>query len=105
MAELVNIPTVAWITERRVASIASWIVSYRVFLAMNELNTERIAREVGVDESIVTAIATRLRLVQGDLSDAGFFALVRDVVRTKVRFAERDAKEDLAVVRLRQRDD
>jgi len=72
---------------------------------MNELNTERIAREVGVDESIVTDVATRLRLVQGDLSDVGFFDLVRDVVRTKVSFAARDAKEDLAVVRIRQRAD
>ena len=72
---------------------------------MNELNTERIAREVGVDESIVTDVATRLRLVQGDLSDVGFFDLVRDVVRTKVSFAARDAKEDLAVVRIRERAD
>ena len=72
---------------------------------MNELNTERIAREVGVDESIVTDVATRLRLVQGDLSDVGFFDLVRDVVRTKVSFAARDAKEDLTVVRIRQRAD
>jgi hypothetical protein len=72
---------------------------------MNELNTERIAREVGVDESIVTDVATRLRLVQGNLSDAGFFDLVRDVVKTKVSFAARDAKEDLSVVRIRQRAD
>jgi len=72
---------------------------------MNELNTERIAREVGVDESIVTDVATRLRLVQGDLSDVGFFDLVRDVVRTKVSFAARDAKEDLSVVRIRERAD
>jgi hypothetical protein len=72
---------------------------------MNNLNTESIAREVGVDESIVMDVATRLRLVQGDLSDSGFFALVRDVVRTKVSFAERDAKEDLSVVRIRPRAD
>lgn len=72
---------------------------------MNELNTQSIAREVGVDESIVSDVATRLRLVRGDLSDSGFFSLVRDVVQTKVRFAARDAKEDLSVVRLRPRAD
>jgi hypothetical protein len=72
---------------------------------MTELNTERIAREVGVDESIVSEIASRLLLVRGNLSDAGFTALVRDVVKTKRSFAERDAREDLAVVRLAQRAD
>ena len=72
---------------------------------MTELNTERIAREVGVDESIVSEVASRLLLVRGNLSDAGFTALVRDVVKTKRSFAERDAREDLAVVRLAQRAD
>ncbi len=72
---------------------------------MTELNTERIAREVGVDESIVSEVASRLLLVRGNISDAGFTALVRDVVKTKRSFAERDAREDLAVVRLAQRAD
>ena len=72
---------------------------------MTELNTERIAREVGVDESIVSEVASRLLLVRGNLSDAGFTALVRDVVKTKRNFAERDAREDLSVVRLAQRAD
>ena len=72
---------------------------------MTELNTERIAREVGVDESMVSEVASRLLLVRGNLSDAGFTALVRDVVKTKRSFAERDAREDLAVVRLAQRAD
>jgi hypothetical protein len=82
---------------------------------MNDLNTEydaterlaheRIAREIGVDESVVSSIAARLRLVRGDLSDSGFFSLVRDVVKTKISFAERDAKEDLSVVRIRPRAD
>jgi len=72
---------------------------------MSELSTERIAREVGVDESVVADVMARLRLVRGDLSDSGFFDLVKDVVRTKVSFAERDAKEDLSVVRLRSRAD
>ena len=73
--------------------------------AMTELNTERIAREVGVDESIVSEVASRLLLVRGNLSDAGFTALVRDVVKTKRSFAERDAREDLSVVRVAQRAD
>lgn len=72
---------------------------------MTELNTERIAREAGVDESIVSEVASRLLLVRGNLSDAGFTALVRDVVKTKRSFAERDAREDLSVVRLAQRAD
>ena len=72
---------------------------------MTELNTERIAREIGADETIVADVASRLRLVRGDLSDSGFFALVRDVVRTKMSFAERDAKEDLSIVRIRPRAD
>ena len=72
---------------------------------MTELNTERIAREVGVEESVVSEVAARLLLVRGNLTDAGFTALVRDVVKTKRSFAERDAREDLAVVRVSQRAD
>lgn len=72
---------------------------------MTELNTERIAREVGVDESVVSDVASRLLLVRGNLSDAGFTALIRDVVKTKVSFAERDAREDLSVVRMTERAD
>ena len=72
---------------------------------MNELNTERIAREVGVDESVVVDVAARLGLVRGNLSDSGFVDLVRDVVRTKISFAERDAREDLSLVRNRLRAD
>lgn len=72
---------------------------------MNELNSERIAREVGVDESTVADVIARLGPVRGDMSDSGFLNLVRDVVRTKVSFAERDAKEDLSVVRIQPRAD
>jgi hypothetical protein len=72
---------------------------------MTELNTERIAREVGVDEALVTEVVSRLLLVRGDMSDSGFHALVCDVVKTKVSFAERDAREDLSVVRTRSRAD
>jgi hypothetical protein len=72
---------------------------------MTELNAERIAREVGVDETLVNEVVTRLLLVRGDLSDSGFHALVRDVVKTKVSFAERDAREDLSVVRVQPRAD
>jgi len=72
---------------------------------MTEINTERIAREVGVDESVVADVVARLRLVRGNLTDSGFHELVRDVVRTKISFAERDAREDLSVVRLRSRAD
>jgi len=72
---------------------------------MNKLNTEHIAREVGAEESLVADVIARLRLVRGDMSDSGFLTLVRDVVRTKVSFAERDAKEDLSVVRVRPRAD
>lgn len=72
---------------------------------MNEFNTEHIAREVGAEESVVADVIARLRLVRGDMSDSGFLTLVRDVVRTKVSFAERDAKEDLSVVRIRPRAD
>jgi len=67
---------------------------------MNELNSERIAREVGADESVVADVIARLRPVRGDLSDSGFLDLVRDVVRTKISFAKRDAKEDLTRSRL-----
>ena len=72
---------------------------------MTEVNAERIAREVGVDESLVSEVVSRLTLVRGDMSDAGFSALVRNVVKTKVSFAERDAREDLSVVRMSQRAD
>lgn len=72
---------------------------------MTELNAERIAIEAGVDESVVTDVIARLRLVRGDLSDSGFFTLVRDVIRTKASFAERDAREDLSVVRIQRRAD
>jgi hypothetical protein len=72
---------------------------------MTELNTEHIARETGVDESVVSEIATRLSLVRGNLTDARFSTLIHNVVKTKLRFAERDAREDLSVVRLSQRAD
>ena len=72
---------------------------------MTEVNTERIAREVGVDESVVSEVLARLLLVRGDLSDDGFHTLIRDVVKTKVSFAERDAREDLSVVRMQPRAD
>ena len=73
--------------------------------AMTELNAERIAREVGVDESLVNDVVARLLLVRGNLSDSGFHSLVRDVVKTKVSFAERDAREDLSIVRVQPRAD
>ena len=72
---------------------------------MNDLNTERLALETGVEESVVAEVVARLRLVRGDLSDSGFHALVRDVIRTKISFAERDAREDLSVVRMQPRAD
>lgn len=72
---------------------------------MTELNTEGIARELGVDEGMVSDVVTRLRTVRGDLSDSGFHALICNVVRTKRSFAERDAREDLSVVRMRPRSD
>ena len=72
---------------------------------MNELNSEHIAREVGADESVVADVIARLCLVRGDMSDSGFLTLVRDVIRTKISFAKRDAKEDLSVVRIRERAD
>ena len=72
---------------------------------MGELNTARIAHEIGADETLVSDVLTRLTSVRGDLSDAGFAALIRDIVRTKLSFAERDAREDLSTVRTRPRDD
>ena len=72
---------------------------------MTQLNTERIAREAGADESVVADVIARLSSVRGNLTDSGFFTLVRDVVRTKVRFAKRDADEDLSAVRVRPQDD
>ena len=72
---------------------------------MTELNAERIAREVGVEESVVNDVVARLLLVRGNMSDSGFQALVRDVVKTKVSFAERDAREDLSIVRVQPRAD
>ena len=68
---------------------------------MTEINTERIAREIGVDETVVSDVVARLRLVRGNLTDSGFHTLVRDVVRTKASFAERDSREDLSMVRIR----
>jgi hypothetical protein len=72
---------------------------------MNELNSAAIASEVGADESMVADVISRLRLVRGDLSDSGFVTLVKTIVRTKVSFAERDAREDLSIVRIRHRAD
>ena len=72
---------------------------------MIEVNTEHIARETGVDESVVSEIATRLSLVRGNLTDARFSDLIHNVVKTKLRFAERDAREDLSLVRMSQRAD
>jgi hypothetical protein len=42
---------------------------------MTELNSERIAREVGADESLVADVIARLSPVRGDLTDSGFFSL------------------------------
>jgi hypothetical protein len=72
---------------------------------MSELIAARIANEVGAAEALVSDVVSRLRLVKGDMSDVRFNALVKDVVRTKLRFAERDAREDLSVVRPHERDD
>ena len=72
---------------------------------MNELDSERIARELGADESVVSDVIARLSHVRGDLSDSGFLNLICDVVRTKVRFANRDPKEDVASALARLRDD
>jgi hypothetical protein len=70
------------------------------FAQMTEINTEGLAREIGVDEAVVSDVVARLMLVRGDLTDSGFHTLVRDVVRTKARFAERDSMQDLTAVRL-----
>ena len=67
---------------------------------MTDINTEGLAREIGVDEAVVSDVVARLLLVRGNLTDSGFHRLVRDVVRTKARFAERDSREDLSVVRI-----
>ena len=72
---------------------------------MIEVNTEHIARETGVEESVVSEIATRLSLVRGNLTDARFSDLIHNVVKTKLRFAERDAREDLSLVRMSRRAD
>lgn len=72
---------------------------------MGELDSERIALEVGADETLVSEVLARLMPVRGDLSDARFAALIRNVVKTKLSFAERDAREDLTTVRSRPRDD
>jgi hypothetical protein len=72
---------------------------------MTELNAERIAREVGADEALVNDVVARLLLVRGEMSDSGFHTLVRAVVKTKVSFAERDAREDLSIVRVQPRAD
>ena len=63
---------------------------------MGELNSARIAHEIGADEEMVSDVLTRLSTVRGDLSDARFAALIRSVVKTKISFAERDAHEDLS---------
>ena len=67
---------------------------------MTDINTEGLAREIGVDEAVVSDVVARLLLVRGDLTDSGFHRLVRDVVRTKARFAQRDPMEDLSAVRI-----
>lgn len=72
---------------------------------MSELIAAHIANETGAAEALVSDVVSRLQLVKGDMTDARFGALVRDVVRTKLRFAERDAEEDLSLVRTRLRDD
>ena len=67
---------------------------------MTDINTEGLAREIGVDEAVVSDVVSRLRLVRGNLTDSGFYRLIRDVVRTKARFAERDSGQDLSGVRI-----
>ena len=64
---------------------------------MTDINTEGLAREIGVDEAVVSDVVARLLLVRGNLTDSGFHRLVRDVVTTKARFAERDSSQDLSV--------
>ena len=62
-------------------------------------------RAVQEADALVADVIARLSPVRGDLTDSGFFTLVRDVVRTKVRFAERDAIEDLMSRELRAESD
>jgi hypothetical protein len=72
---------------------------------MGELDSARIAHEIGADEEMVSDVVTRLTSVRGELSDARFAALIRDVVRMKLSFAERDAHENLSTGRIRPNDD
>jgi hypothetical protein len=72
---------------------------------MTELDTTRIANETGVEESKVADVVARHRLDRGDLTDYRFHALVQNVIRTKVSVAQRDAREDLSVVRIQPRAD
>ena len=67
---------------------------------MTDINTEGLAREIGVDEAVVSDVVARLLLVRGDLTDSGFHRLVRDVVTTKARFAERDSGQNLPGIRI-----
>ena len=67
---------------------------------MTDINTEGLAREIGVDEAVVSDVVARLLLVRGNLTDSGFHRLVRDVVITKARFAERDSSQDLSAMRV-----
>ena len=67
---------------------------------MTDINTEGLAREIGVDEAVVSDVVARLLLVRGNLTDSGFHRLVRDVVTTKARFAERDSSQDLSAMRV-----
>lgn len=64
-----------------------------------------IAREVGADEELVVDLAARLQPVRGRISDDSFADLVREITRTKLRFAQRDAAIDLAAARGRSLDD
>ena len=76
-----------------------------VFMLIVSWVNRPFLRDVWNDPDRLWRVIARLRLVRGDMSDSGFLTLVRDVVRTKVSFAERDAKEDLSVVRIRPRAD
>ena len=67
---------------------------------MTDINTAGLAREIGVDEAVVSDVVARLLLVRGELTDSGFHRLVRDVVSTKVRFAERDSSRSVSGVRI-----
>ena len=66
------------------AFIACWVGQLTRFAKMTDINTEGLAREIGVDEAVVSDVVARL-------------LLVRDVVTTKARFAERDSSQDLSV--------